>query len=354
MLPIIRFALVFCALKLILLSASPEILSAVELQPGDIIVDAEVDVGFGNFAIFRVDPTTGAKTEISGKNVGSGPEFTDHSLLSLSPSGEIYAASGGAIYRIDPATGNRTIVSDSTHGSGPPELGYITGVQTLPDGSLLACSYGNELARVDPVTGSRTALPDLANDPPGFTFAAGLSIAPNGEVWIADNLFGPVLRYDVNTGEHSIVSSSLDAPLVGTGPAFGQPVGQTFNLTGDLFYVCQYTNILSIDPATGNRAIVSSWDPANLVGTGDPIGGGVLRIQPDGSLLTQDISNHFYRVNPVTGDRTLQFTFAAGEKYYAGDFIVVPNAVPEPSTLVLGAVGGVALLATALRRRTSA
>jgi hypothetical protein len=89
------------------------------------------------------------------------------------------------------------------------------------------------------------------------------------------------------------------------------------------------------------------------VGTGPAIAidGSQLAIEPNGTLLVIDhLGNNVLQIDPATGNRTILsgITEGTGPLWLIDGLgtacAIVPN-VPEPSALILAALGGLALLA---------
>ncbi len=93
---------------------------AVVLAPGDVLVLTEaIECPFpsGN-ALVRIDPVTGDRTIISGReedcsDVGAGPQFLDAENIAFEPGGDVLVADsrGMRVLRVDPATGDRSVLS---------------------------------------------------------------------------------------------------------------------------------------------------------------------------------------------------------------------------------------------------
>ena len=176
---------------------------------------------------------------------------------------------------IDPTTGNRTILSDNTHGTGMP-FDNPAGVSVLPNGQLLVTDAGlpyeagvplpapdddttplppgtpQRVYLVDPTSGNRTVIsqnsfttlqtppftyPEIGSGTPfdGATFAKQ---AGNQFLVTSGNLDSPgmLMRIDPATGNRTVVSTA-DAGNgpVGTGPGLGSPTG--FAVSGNTAFV---------------------------------------------------------------------------------------------------------------------
>jgi hypothetical protein len=132
-------------------------------------------------SVLKVNPATGDRTRISGRDfgssepsVGSGPEFVwpqrmameaDGSLLVTERSLDGPSVVRGPLLRINPRTGDRTVVSDDSTGAGPL-FQNLHGVAVEPNGAIavtdLSLGGGQvpRILRVDPVSGDRLIVSD--------------------------------------------------------------------------------------------------------------------------------------------------------------------------------------------------
>ena len=139
----------------------------------------------------------------------------------------------------------------------------------------------------------------------------------------ADN--DALIRVDPVTGDRTVVSGCADAgctTLVGT-PAesgfsfargiFFEPDGNILVCDGDLDDLNNIKTLFRVDPVTGNRTVVSSSLLGSEVGTGpvDPLDDDVdtlfdVILDANGDILVADTEvDTIFRVDPVTGDRTV-------------------------------------------------
>ncbi len=152
------------------------------------VIDFSAGTG-GQGALFRVDPTTGARTLLSDFGVGANPGQTPFGVA-VEPGGSILvidptAGTGlqGALFRVDPTTGARTLLSDFGVGANPGQP--PVGVAIEPGGSILVtdedAGTGGQgaLFRVDPTTGARALLSDfgLGANPGVDPFGVAVSAA---------------------------------------------------------------------------------------------------------------------------------------------------------------------------------
>ncbi len=249
-------------------------------------------------SLLRLDPATGDRSVVSGcadlacsSIVGAGslllyPVFAevdaDESILVTDSLMGVHT-----VFRIDPVTGDRSVVTgcatplcSSVVGAGPSLVGP-TGVDVEAGGTLVLADTGlNAVLRVDPATGDRTVLtgcvdalctstvgagPDLGNP-------ADLVLAADGGVLVADadastpSPFRAVLRVDPVTGARTVLSGCADAActsVVGGGPEFTAGLVTLDVEPGGGILVVDFLQsaVFRVDPATGDRTILSGCEP---------------------------------------------------------------------------------------------
>jgi hypothetical protein len=184
---------------------------AVGLLPGDILVLGTSEAGSG---IIHVDPHTHAQSLVSPHGTASFGDFT------VASNGEIFAVVGDSVVRVDPGSGARTPISAG-------------GILTMP--SKIAAGGGDDLFILD-------------RQPAG----AG------------EDLLGRIVRVDRNTGEQStLLESSIldfhyndmvysdDGRLIVSDSCYGRS-----NCAGNLFDFSFNTDIVSVDPGTGEETLL--------------------------------------------------------------------------------------------------
>jgi hypothetical protein len=146
---------------------------------GTLLVIASDGGTNGEGELFRLDPVTGNRTQLS--NFGQenqGPKGTNPTDVAVEASGFILVSdpaqgtSGlGALFRVDPATGNRTLFSDFGNPAQGPTESSPEGVAVEASGTILVMDAGGagKLFRVDPVSGNRTLLSDFSDAAQGPT-----------------------------------------------------------------------------------------------------------------------------------------------------------------------------------------
>ncbi|HWB01031.1 MAG TPA: PEP-CTERM sorting domain-containing protein [Pirellulales bacterium] len=334
---------------------APTTARAITLQPGDLLIGANIGASPTSFdyGILEIDPTTGNRTIISDLTTGTGPNFSFFpTAITFAPDGSLLVASdqndpvnGGELLRIDPTTGNRTLVSLAFKNSGPIS-GYVGALYV--DNTILMS--GGPIVSVDPSTGDRTLVSGTGQGVGPAINSEGF--APSGaNLFVANATLGSIISVDTTTGNRATISSAT----VGTGPSLNSPVDVVIDAAGKLIVNNNMGPLLSIDPVTGNRSIVSS----DSVGTGPSLAVGVacqLAIASDGTIYTAQSASFAVQfpilaIDPLTGNRTIvsQGSHGTGPLFTPG-FALAIVPTPEPSTLILAALGGLALLAMHRRR----
>jgi len=324
---------------------------AVVLKPGDIIVSAILGNGSQSSGLALIDPVTGNRTVISDYYHGSGPKIVNAWGVTQLPNGLLLVVDHqiDTLFQVDPATGNRTVLSQSM--TSPP--GTLVGTGTyLTDpysvrmnGDRIYVSELGLLVRVDPTTGNRVSNSNL----PLVDFTSSIAIDSNSQM-VVDYGHSELLNLNLTTGQATVFSGAG----VGLGPNLSNPGDITRDANGD--YLVSNVNEFSvyrINHLTGDRTVVSSA----TVGSGPLTNGDAygIAVEADGTILMAgNRSGILYKINPVTGDRTILSGPTQGSGTSMSQPIgvfVVPN-VPEPSTMILAAVGGLGLIAFGLRGRS--
>lgn len=257
---------------------------------GDVLV-TDLDAGTDSRgALFRVNPTTGARTLMSDfGDSAQGPLGEDPVNLAQGAAGEILivdldAGTGlnGALFSVNPANGIRTLVSDFSDSAQGP-LGQIPlGVTLGPLGSgseilvtvLSAGSSTNSaLFRVNRSNGSRILISDFGDSAQGplGEIPFGLTVNAAGEILVVDEDAGPDLRgalFSVNrtTGGRRLIS---DFGNSAQGPLGEDPVNAAVMASGEILVV-DFTagadmqgSLFRINPANGNRTLISDYSDSS-------------------------------------------------------------------------------------------
>ena len=113
--------------------------------------------------VLRVDPSSGVRTVVSDMTTGSGPPFGLPRSVAVEATGQLVVVesdelSRGRIMRVDPSSGARTIVSGATTGNGP-SFDDPLGLVVEATGQLVVLE-SQRVLRVDSSSGARTIIAD--------------------------------------------------------------------------------------------------------------------------------------------------------------------------------------------------
>jgi sugar lactone lactonase YvrE len=290
-------------------------LAAIILNTDGSLIGADVVAN----SIVRIDRATGAATLISGNGAGSGPELESPNNVFRDADGSLLVTTlKRVIFRIDPSSGNRTLLLDA---GDPNDLfpDSFNGIAATDDGSIYvtnssSSSSSNQfIAQVDAQAGELITI--NAED---VTSGVG-DILPLGgnNVLVVDLFRRAVIEVALPSGDVTIVSN-VDRQAgpadteVGTGPDFGQPPRALAIADDGTIYEGDEANssfglgvsvVFAIDPATGNRTVVSGPDNGDGPDIGRPDD---LIVDADGLLVMIDFNyTELLIIDPQTGDRSL-------------------------------------------------
>jgi DNA-binding beta-propeller fold protein YncE len=307
------------------------------------IVVADPGAGaFGRGLLFRIDPTTGNRIVITDLNDSAqGPIGADPGAVAVEGGGNLLVADNssgagfrGTLFRMSPATGIRTVLSDFANAAQGSLGTDPMGVAIESTGTILVADPGgaqgdpNLLFRVDPATGMRTILSDFTDPGQGPTGEnpSGLALDYAGRILVATGqtgtgLRGVLFRVDPATGTRELLSDFGDA---NQGPRGDLPYGVALEPGGTILVTTTFKvdgigtsfngMLFRVDPSDGTRTILSAFgDPAQGPVGFSPSG---VAIEPSGSILvaaqhvgTFDSPGGIFRIDPVTGERTLLSDF---------------------------------------------
>jgi len=257
-------------------------------------------------ALFSVDSFRGIRTMISDfGNPAQGQ-------LGVEPVGVAREASGnilvidrsagtegrGTLFRVNPTNGNRTVVSNFGNFS-QGELGIDpVGIALNASGNVLVIDNGADfLFSVNPSNGNRTVISDFSDSgqgPIGIT-ESGVALGTSGDILVIDEDAGTDSRgalFSVNpaNGNRTIISDFGD-------PAQGQlgidPNGVALGPSGDILVIDHGTGtnfqgaLFDINPANGNRVIISDFGNSLKGPLGVDLHGVALVVSCGGKLATR-------------------------------------------------------------------
>jgi hypothetical protein len=299
-----------------------------------------VTSNFTSDELMAVDAADHGRSVTASRLRGSGPDLSSPEGIVLDRNRTVLIANalGANVVRAAPPSGDRELVSgcsdatcSSTRGTGPPLRGPR--FLALPgDGSLLVADRDPNnfnlyaIVRVDTSTGDRMVVSgcndsnctQVLGTGPAITRIFGIAAEPDGQILAADGDGRALYRIDPATGNRTLVSGCTDAgctSLVGTGPSGGQPARILLDASGDVYVAYRvdgsfYGAIREVDPATGDRKQISGCEDdacTSVQGTGPGFLDPLgLGFASDGSLLVADGGlEAIVRVDLGTGDRTI-------------------------------------------------
>jgi cysteine-rich repeat protein len=375
--------------------------TGVAVGPGGIILVMDPDGGTdvpndgkngGNGALFIVDPITGARTVLSDfGNPTQGPTGSKPAGVASGPNGVILVVdtdagtgANGVLFSVNPVTGMRAVVSNFGNpaqgptGTDPVFLAVSpAGILVTDDdgGTDLPPPDGNPggngaLFVVNPNTGARTMLSDFGNVAQGPTGVnpVGVAIVPlirGGDALVIDLLAGTngegaLFSVNPTTGARTLLSDLGDPRQ---GPRGGDPVDVAVGIGGDIWVVEQDRNgfgaLFRVNPVNGSRTVVSDFANASQGPLGDT-GAGVV-LGPGGDILVvtsngvgaggPGLPGRLFRVNPLTGNRTLVSDFGVAAQGPVGSnpeaivmlspteaLVLDPDALPPGAGAANGAL----------------
>ena len=299
-------------------------------QAGDLLVSSRE-----TNSIKRYDGTTGV---YKGDFVASGILTTPGDMV-FGPDGNLYVSNSGkaSVERFDGRTGAYlgTFVATNEYAAGQ----YL---RFGPDGNLYVSSYWtNSIGKFNGTTGAFMSVFATVDRPMGLAFA------PNGDLYVASNSTNYIKRFNGSTG--SFVAD-LSSPWM---PPTNSPAGMEF------YPIAPYNSYLCV-VSSGNYA-VKAWDTTNDAYLGNAINDGV-----GGWGWRMDIAfNNAGQAFVTTANSAAVLMYNGGE--FAGNFITagsgglgtpggivfMPDAVPEPSSMLALGTSLIGLSAFVSRRRKS-
>jgi sugar lactone lactonase YvrE len=265
---------------------------------------------------------------------------------------------GAVIVRTDPATG--ALVEISRNGQQGTLFRRPYDLAVEADGTLVVADMGTPNAadgaviRVDPLTGRQSLLASGGE----FYDPAGIAVAPNGDIYVADNRApdndGAVIRVDPRSGAQTLVTSAgmLDLP-------FGIAVDRDGTLLvsnrieeDSLPTPCTPVGrIVRVNPASGAQSAVGVQGGQLSF----PLG---LALEPDGGLLVANECQGaagVVRLRPPGWAQSLLTANGSGDLLVTPERIALdPSGAPIVSDFNLGAdgEGGIARVDPATGQQT--
>jgi sugar lactone lactonase YvrE len=281
--------------------------------------------------VLRYDTKTGQGTVFA-----SGGSIVNPSGITVSPDGKVVYVVGlnnDVVTRLDASTGQVL----GTFTIPAADLSVAAGLAISPDGKTLymAGDLSLNVLRVDATTG------DVLGNYAAPGGPQNIAVSPDGKTLYVSAVYGGtntgnILRLDSATG------ASAGQPF--SSPYLYGPVGVALSRGGSTLFVTNETNakVVQFDTATGqvNRA--------DSIAAFSPLGAA---LSSDGKTLftVSEASSVLYSFDTTTGATT---PFASGGLLNGPlNLALAPAApTPEPSTLILAALGSLAAIVYGWRR----
>ncbi|USD20857.1 hypothetical protein MJO52_17610 [Microbulbifer variabilis] len=205
---------------------------------------------------------------ISGPSNGSGPMLEPIDMeknfpeVRSNPADDylIVLDDDGSIYSVQRTTGNRKQLTTWI----PADLQALTLTGSGGEAytTRATVTYG-EIIKFDLSSGNYTVISSSNSSSPAGTgpdmmYPKGIALDEmNGQLYVGDERTDSILKVDIASGNRTTIS--------GNGIGSGQPIHQPMDLIVDVdsgqIYVANGNaqNILQVDIATGNRSVVTSW-----------------------------------------------------------------------------------------------
>lgn len=260
-------------------------------------------VDVNNDTVIRINPTTGDATLVSGSGRGSGPDMNaPNNLFREADDRLLVSTVGRQIYRVDPGSGERTLLVDLNDPADPFPDG-ISGILATADGALFISQFSEpDIGQLDVNAMSVTPVAFVVP----FIFSVDNFIHTGGATALAAGSQA-IVSIELPAGTATVVSGQGQ----GEGPEFGQLRAVAVADDGTIyagdeansFFGLGDTVIFRIDPATGDRTVISG--PEN--GSGPQLSRPRrMVVGDDGQILMLDENlDGLLIIDVTTGDRTL-------------------------------------------------
>ena len=294
--------------------------SAVDLQPGDIVV-ADPNAFGGTGGLIDVNPDTGAQTAISSNAISTQDLFSDPTSVALLSDGTLAVADpnafggGGGLIRVDPGTGQQSPLA-SNQGSFGGFFVDPVGVAVDSFGRLIVSDSNAEggsgaVIRVDPASGQQTLVSSNAVSTTDlFTRPVGVTIERSGTILVADadtpapmsTGKGAIVAVDPASGQQKLVTDNATSNTA----LFSSPLGVAVETPGTLLVANTSADPNQNGVILVNRSSGQQYALATDGGFAAPTG---ITIDLDGNALIADAAafggnGGVIRVNPSGGQRS--------------------------------------------------
>jgi WD40 repeat protein len=299
--------------------------------------------GFNNNEVLRYNQTTGAFEGV----FASGGSLTNPVGLTYGPDGNLYVASSGS---------NQVLEYNGTSGAFIRTFASIGAPEDLvfgPNGNLYVSSYSSQaVVEFNGTTGANMGIFASGH---GLTTPAGLAFGPDGNLYVSNYQqfsTGNVLSFNGATG-------AFISTFIPTGDGgLSDPSALVFAPNGNLYVTDYFDGVVrGYNSQTGaSLGYTTSGGPA-------PTRAFDVGIGPDGNVYMSTgspqsgagVNSAIFEYSSQTGDFIDSFVPAgSGGLNGASFFTFTPQAVPEPSSLILFGTGILGLVSYLRRGRKPA
>ena len=220
-----------------------------------------------------------------------------------------FGVSAWAVYSVDLASGSRAVVASDSFGSGE-DISNSIGISAA-NGRLFAHSRlvdEDRILEIDLATGNRMVVSGAGvGDGYAMSWTQGFTVDPLADKAYIGDFYDELIEVDLASGDRRLISAKYD--YLDTNLVFEQGFGMALNVdAGELYMNCSASDLVAINVTTGERRQVA----AAVRGQGVPINNGQsVRYDSvnDRVLLIngvyQSYAPEIMSVNPVTGDRAI-------------------------------------------------
>lgn len=245
----------------------------------------------------------------SGISFKPGMATIDSATNTLYMLNSSFGISEWAVYSVDLASGVRAVVTSDNYGSGE-DISDTFGISAA-NGRLFAHSRlagEDRILEVDLATGNRTVISGAGvGNGYGLNWTHGFTVGPLAQKAYIGDFYDEIIEVDLASGDRRLVSAKYDH--LDTNLVFEQGFGMAMNAdAGELYLNCSASDLIAISLTTGERRQVT---PA-VRGQGVPMNNGqAVRYDSvnDRVLLIngvyQSYAPEIMSVDPVTGDRAI-------------------------------------------------
>jgi len=239
--------------------------------------------------------------------------------LAFDGSGNLYVANAGnnTIEEFN-ATGSGSVFAAASSG-----LSFPVSVAFDASGNLFVANAGNSTIEEFGTNGTGTTFASAAS---GLDIPEGLAFDSSGNLYVA-NYNDTILKF-----------SSTGSGTVFTASNLNNPMGLAFDSSGNLYVANAGNNTIEKFNPSGSGTLFSNTN---------------VLFEPEG--LAFDNSGNLYVANRRSTGSILEFNQEGDMSVFAsgfGDPTYLLDQIPEPSSLLLTALGAVSLVAFLRRKRT--